>query len=264
MIWDSINPINVAQVRESVQSATPFPFFSIDNFLKSSFAEEVHACFPSSEHIQEVGNSFNAVNERGKTQVTDAQHFPPAIQKLNSVLAEPEWLSLLSEVMSIPQLLADETLAGGGIHQTGPRGHLDVHVDFNYLEAQQLHRRLNILVYFNKDWQEKWGGNVELWDCEVKHCHHSFSPVFNRCVVFATNDISYHGVTRVETPPGITRNSFAAYYYTQEPPPEWTGEAHSTVFKARPNEKLKGSVLMPLEKLKRNWRNILKACVGRK
>ncbi len=264
MIWDHINPIDVEQLKDTVKSAQPFPFFSIDNFLEDAFAEEVHACFPSSAEVEAVGQSFNAVNERGKTQVTDARHFPAAIQKLNSILAAPEWLSLLSNVMSIPDLLADDTLAGGGIHQTGPRGHLDVHVDFNYLEQKELHRRLNILVYFNKDWREEWGGNIELWDRTVKHCHHSFSPFFNRCVVFATSDISYHGVTRVRTPPGVTRNSFAAYYYTQEAPPEWTGESHSTIFRARPNEKIKGNLLMPLEYIKRNWRSILKAGIGKK
>ncbi|GAB5405590.1 MAG: hypothetical protein Aurels2KO_38210 [Aureliella sp.] len=263
MIWDHINPIDVEQLKVAVKSAQPFPFFSIDNFLNVAFAEQVHACFPSSNEIEAVGKSFNAVNERGKTQVTDVRHFPPAIRKLNSILAAPEWLELLSNIMSIPKLLPDDALAGGGIHQTGPRGHLDVHVDFNYLEQKNLHRRLNILIYFNKDWREEWGGNIELWDKTVKQCHHSFSPIFNRCVVFATSDISYHGVTRVETPIGVTRNSFAAYYYTREAPPEWAGEARSTVFKARPNEQIKGRILMPLEYLKRNWRSLLRNCIGR-
>lgn len=264
MIWNYINPIDLDRLGAAAQTAVPFPHFFIDNFLQAEFAEEVAACFPSSKQVQQVGKSFNAVNERGKTQVTDTQHFPPAIQKLNEVLAAPQWLGHLSDVMAIPNLLADDSLAGGGIHQTGPRGHLDVHVDFNFLEEKQLHRRLNILIYFNKHWQEEWGGNIELWDREVKQCHHSFSPIFNRCVVFATNDISFHGVTRVKTPPGITRNSFAAYYYTREAPPEWTGKAHSTIFKARPNESLKGNVLMPLEKLRKNWRQVVKSIIRKR
>ncbi len=128
------------------------------------------------------------------------------------------------------------------------RGHLDVHVDFNYLEERQLHRRLNILIYFNKDWDPEWGGNIELWDKDVKVCHQSFSPIFNRCVVFATSEHSYHGVTAVRCPEDRTRRSFAAYYYTKEAPPHWDGAVHSTNFKARPDEVLKGHVLMPLER----------------
>ena len=155
---------------------------------------------------------------------------------------------MLSTVFAIPKLLPDEELVGGGMHQTGARGHLDVHVDFNYIEERQLHRRLNILIYFNKGWKPEWGGNIELWDKDVKVCHHSFSPIFNRCVVFETSEISYHGVTAVHCPDDQTRKSFAAYYYTKEAPPHWDGTVHSTNFKARPDEVLKGNVLMPLER----------------
>src|SRR5205823_4330439 len=171
--------------------------------------------------------------------------FPEPIAALNRALAAPEFCDLLSQVFKIPGLLPDEQLVGGGMHQTGPRGHLDVHVDFNYIEKRQLHRRLNILIYFNKDWRPEWGGNIELWDKNVKFCHQSLSPIFNRCVVFATNEISFHGVTAVNCPAGGSRKSFAAYYYTREAPAHWDGRSHSTIFKARPDEVLKGAVLMP-------------------
>ena len=177
---------------------------------------------------------------------------PSLSPQLSTALAAPEFLDLLSFVFDIPNLLADDHLVGGGIHQTGPRGFLDVHIDFNYIEERQLHRRLNILIYFNKDWKEEWGGNIELWDEKVKIRHHSFSPIFNRCVVFVTNEVSYHGVTAVKCSPDQTRKSFAAYYYTKEAPIGWAGENHTTIFKARPDEVVKGRVLMPLESAKRN------------
>jgi hypothetical protein len=56
----------------------------------------------------------------------------------------------------------------------------------------------------------------------------------------------------VQCPPDQIRKSFAAYYYTKEAPIGWNGESHSTIFKARPNEIVKGHVLMPLETAKRN------------
>ena len=195
-----------------------------------------------------MGRTFTAVNEKNKIQVTDPTKFARPIAELNRALAAPEFCELLSDVFEIPKLLPDEELVGGGMHQTGPRGHLDVHVDFNYIEDRQLHRRLNILVYLNKGWKPEWGGNIELWDKDVKVCHHSFSPIFNRCVVFETNEISYHGVTAVRCPEDQTRKSFAAYYYTKEAPSHWDGQVHSTNFKARPDEILKGNILMPLER----------------
>jgi hypothetical protein len=253
-----INPIDRDELRSRVRAATPFPNFSIDHFLDDAFAERVLASFPSFEEAAKMGRSFYAVNERGKIQVTDASKFAAPIAELNSALAAPEFRELLSYVFDIPNLLADDQLDGGGMHQTGSRGHLDVHVDFNYIEARQLHRRLNILIYFNKDWDPSWGGNVELWDKDVKVCHHSFSPILNRCVVFETSEISYHGVTAVKCPPDRTRKSFAAYYYTKEAPAGWDGQVHTTIFKARPDEMLKGNVLMPLEKASRRMKEVVR------
>jgi hypothetical protein len=250
-----INPIDRDSLRDRVRTAQPVPNFCIDNFLEESFANQVLSAYPSFEEATKVGRSFSAVNEKGKVQVTDSSSFAEPIAELNRTLASPEFLELLSDVFEMPNLLADDELVGGGIHQTGSRGHLDVHVDFNYLESRELHRRLNILIYFNKDWKPEYGGNIELWDKDVKHCIHSFSPIFNRCVVFETNQISYHGVTAVKCPEGQARKSFAAYYYTREAPAHWDGQAHGTIFKARPNEVLKGNVMMPLENVRRKLRS---------
>jgi hypothetical protein len=253
-----IQPIDRDALRERVRAATPVPNFCIDNFLEPDFAGRVLAAYPSFEEATRVGRSFHAVNEKGKVQVTDASTFAEPIAELNRALASPDFLDLLSYVFDMPHLLPDDELQGGGIHQTGPRGHLDVHVDFNYIAERELHRRLNILIYFNKDWKPEWGGNIELWDADVKTCHHSFSPVFNRCVVFETNEVSFHGVTAVRCPEGRSRKSFAAYYYTREAPAHWTGQAHSTIFKARPDEILKGNVMMPLEKAGNRLRQALR------
>jgi Rps23 Pro-64 3,4-dihydroxylase Tpa1-like proline 4-hydroxylase len=250
-----IRPIDRNALRERVQQAQPFPFFCIDNFLDEVFAEQVHDAFPSFEEAARIGRMFSAVNEKKKIQVTDKTRFAEPIAKLNQALADPEFCALLGAVFAIPNLLPDDELIGGGIHQTGTRGHLDVHVDFNYIPERQLHRRLNILIYFNKGWKPEWGGNIELWDKDVKVCHHSLSPVFNRCVVFETSEISYHGVTAVRCPDNQTRKSFAAYYYTKEAPAHWDGSVHSTNFKARPDEILKGNVLMPLERAGQTLRN---------
>jgi hypothetical protein len=252
-----INPIDRDALREQVRTAKPVRNFCLDNFLDESFARSVLASYPTLEEAAKVGRSFSAVNEKGKVQVTDASRFAEPVAELNQTLASPEFLELLGYVFDMPNLVADEELVGGGIHQTGPRGHLDVHVDFNYIAERELHRRLNILIYFNEGWKPQWGGNIELWDEEVKTCVHSFSPIFNRCVVFETNEISYHGVTAVKCPEGMSRKSFAAYYYTREAPAHWNGVAHSTIFKARPDEVLKGNVMMPIERATRRLKDAL-------
>ncbi|MDR3702063.1 MAG: 2OG-Fe(II) oxygenase [Candidatus Sulfopaludibacter sp.] len=246
-----IRPINPEELRLRMRSVTPFPHLLIDNFLDPEFARLVHDSFPTYENARKIGRAFNTVNEKMKTQITDSSQFAAPVLELNRILAAPSWLELLSALFDIPSLLSDGELIGGGMHQTGPRGRLDVHVDFNYIAERQLHRRLNILIFFNPEWKPEWGGFLELWDQEVKRCHHSFEPLFNRCVIFETSEISYHGVTAVHCPPDQARKSFAAYYYTREAPAHWAGEAHDTVFRSRPYEVIRGRVLMPAERAAR-------------
>ena len=246
-----IRPFDKSALRDTVRASKPVPWFAIDNFLEPEFAEECRLSFPSFADAEKMGRKFSAVNEKNKVQITDSSKFAPPLQKLNNVLSSQEWLDTMSFVMDMPHLLEDASLTGGGIHETGPRGHLDVHLDFNWLRERDMHRRLNILVYFNKDWQDSWGGDFELWDKDVTVCQQRFAPVFNRCVVFNTNEISYHGVRSVTCPEGQSRKSFAAYYYTKAASPDFTGQFRNTLFKPRPDEKFKGAIAMPAEQLSR-------------
>ena len=239
-----IRDLDVPALKASFLSAHPFPFVSIDNFLEPEAALEVARSYPTYESAVPVGDQFTALNEKRKVQIVDSEQFPGPVARLAEALSSEDFRGKLSEISGIKDLRWDNSYAGGGMHLTSSSGRLDVHIDFNRLESTGEYRRLNILVFLNENWQRAWGGELELWDKEVKHCHHSFSPVLNRCVVFATSDHSFHGVTPVVCPPGTTRISFASYYYTKEAP-EGAGVAHTTDFRARPDERLRRYVLMP-------------------
>jgi Rps23 Pro-64 3,4-dihydroxylase Tpa1-like proline 4-hydroxylase len=230
-----------------MQRAPAFPHVCVDNFLEADFANAIHDSFPSYEEALRLGKSFAAVNEQRKVQITDSAHFPPPIARLNQLLSSPEFVRMVSDMTGVPNLLPDPQLSGGGIHETNHGGHLDVHVDFNFNDNSRVFRRVNLLFYFNRDWKEDYGGVLDLWNEDVSECVGRFVPVFNRMVGFVTSEISWHGVTPLTCPPGTTRKSFAVYYYTQEPPPDWNGETHSTIFKARPDEYWKGLFAMPAE-----------------
>ena len=245
-----LNPLDREKLRADFANAKPVPYVMIDNFIDAAKAREIVAAYPSFDTALSQGRTFATVNERKKVQVSDSSTYAPPVAELNALLASPEFLKDLSYITGMPNLLADEQLMGGGIHITGPGGRLDVHVDFNYIEDRKLHRRLNLLLYLNQPWQESWGGQFQLWDKDVKNCEATFEPTFNRCVIFETNEISFHGVIPVSPRAPAPRKSFAAYYYTKEAPSHWTGVSHSTIFKARPEERLKSSLLMPAEAAK--------------
>ncbi len=257
-VLDLINPIDRDSFKKEFLSREPFPHFCIDNFLNEGFANEVLESFPAYHEAQKLGREFSAVNEKRKVQITDPSKFPPAIKKLNDLLASKEYVDMWSDLTGVSNLFSDVNLVGGGIHETNTGGHLDVHVDFNYNEKNKSYRRLNILLYFNKDWKEEYGGYLDIWDKDVKECHGSFEPKFNRACGFLTSEISFHGVTPLTCPLDVMRKSFATYYYTKEMPIDWVGEKHSTLFKARPNQWFRGNVAMPVQNTVRFSKHLYK------
>ena len=56
-------------------------------------------------------------------------------------------------------------------------------------------------------------------------------PTFNRCVIFETNEISFHGHPKpLKTPKEINRKSIATYYYTKTRPEHEIAAGHNTVY----------------------------------
>jgi hypothetical protein len=97
-----------------------------------------------------------------------------------------------------------------------------------------------VLVYLNKEWEDTWGGLVELHSNprkpevnEVK----SFAPLFNRAVIFETNEHSWHGFETVCLPEDrkhLSRKSFSIYLYTKDRPAEEAVASHTTFYLSRP------------------------------
>lgn len=216
---DRINPIDVEATRQQFESARPFTHVVLDNFLQPDFAKRVADAYPSYEDARKLSEiEFKWTNEAVKLQVTDSTKFPDPVQELHEALASPEWLETVSGFTGIPKLLADPKLRGSGMHLMGTGGRLDVHCDFNHLPQEKLHRRVNIILFLNKRWENDWGGVLDLWERDMKTCANRVQPIFNRAVIFATTDSSFHGVTQIRCPDDIVRCSFAGFYYTQAPP----------------------------------------------
>jgi hypothetical protein len=109
-----------------------------------------------------------------------------------------------------------------------------VHADFNKHSTYDLDRRLNLLLYLNKDWPEEYGGHLELWDRQMQKCEAKVLPIFNRVLIFGTTDFTYHGhPDPLRCPEGVTRKSLALYYFSNGRPAEEVTGGHSTIFRAR-------------------------------
>ncbi|HMJ06001.1 MAG TPA: 2OG-Fe(II) oxygenase, partial [Chthoniobacterales bacterium] len=104
---------------------------------------------------------------------------------------------------------------GGGLHETLRGGHLGVHADFNVHGRLRVERKLNLLIYLNQDWEDDYGGQLELWDRRMKGCAVRVKPVFGRAVIFNTALDSFHGhPDPLNCPSDRSRRSIATYYYS--------------------------------------------------
>jgi Rps23 Pro-64 3,4-dihydroxylase Tpa1-like proline 4-hydroxylase len=229
----------VAKHRSDYAQAIPFPHIVIDDFLPPALLESVLHEFPQVNSIQ--WQTFNSSAEK-KLASNHERQMGELTRFLLYQLNSSTFLTFLEQLTGIEGLIPDPHFVGGGLHQIERGGFLKMHVDFNRHTTLNLDRRLNLLIYLNQDWQEAYGGNLELWDQDMTRCEQKILPIFNRCVIFSTTDFSYHGHPNPLTcPEGQTRKSLALYYYSNGRPAEEVSGGHSTLFKTRPNEQLESA-----------------------
>ncbi len=215
--------------------ASPFPHVVIDDFLPVNIADAILAEFPEPEEIE--WEHAYADRLELKLACEDQAKFGLTTRYVLHELNSSAFMTFLEQLTGIDGLIPDPHFSGGGLHQILPGGYLKIHADFNWYARMRVDRRLNLLLYLNKEWSEDFGGHVELWSRQMTTCAKRILPTFNRCVIFSTSDQSYHGHPDPLTcPRGRTRKSLALYYYSNGRPEQEQSPSHSTLFRERPKE----------------------------
>jgi hypothetical protein len=218
------------QYHQQYTSAEPFPHIVFDDFIDEAILDQCLAEFPDVSS-SEVGYHRNQENLKFEFK---PERLSPPLRSLFYSFNSMPFLGFLEGLTGINGLIPDPHFVGGGFHLVTEGGHLNIHADFNHHALLGLERRINVLIYLNKDWREEYGGSLELWDVAMRGARQRVVPLFNRCVIFNTSSSSFHGNPEpVRHPARIPRRSIALYYYTAT----WDGlrREHSTQFKARPN-----------------------------
>ena len=221
--------------------AQPFPHIVIDNFLPPSILNGVIDDFrnhndwgwDNSQYSQQhqVKKFFSPWNENGSNTL------PINTKLILNYLNSPETISMLEKLTGINGLIADPTLLGGGMHKIDSGGKLSIHADSRKHAVTGNYRRINLLVYLNKNWNSEWGGSLQLWNNDMTTMVQDIQPFFNRVVIFNTGGDTYHGHPHaLNTPEGVSRISLALYYYTKENPDTDENNVTSAVWKDVPSE----------------------------
>ncbi|MGA2413399.1 MAG: 2OG-Fe(II) oxygenase [Candidatus Sulfotelmatobacter sp.] len=242
--WESKLPALSERYREN----HPCPHILLQDFLYPEVAAAMAEEFP--QPTSAAWTQYKHANEN-KLGMAKRQLFPPTIAAVTDELNSPEFVAWISELTGIPNLMADPMLEGGGLHQSGPGGYLNVHTDFSMHHFQpNWHRRVNLILYLNPGWNESWGGSIELWERKqgkVASCAAKYLPLLNHALIFTTDERSLHGFPDPLTcPQGQSRKSLALYYYTVDRDKMVT--SHSTDYFARPQDGWVKSVMIWMDK----------------
>jgi hypothetical protein len=207
-------------------NAKPFAHISFDDVFAPELLNKVIEEFEGSKPWREFETKYEK-----KFQMTDDMHMGPYTRMLIYHLNSAHFISFLEELTGIEGLIPDPHLAGGGLHQIPRGGKLGIHVDFNQYKKINAYRRINVLVYLNRDWKEEFGGHLELWSDKSGTEKKKILPIFNRMAIFSTVSNSYHGHPEpLNCPEDRFRRSLALYYYTAGDKGEQRSKEHSTIF----------------------------------
>ena len=230
-----------SQYRSEFANASPFPHLVIDNFFDADKAEQLLADFPAFDP-ENAKNEFGKVGR--KATIADIRKISPFYAQVYDYIASQEFLDFVAEATGIRDLVHDEQMFGGGTHENLERQDLDPHVDFNYIEDSKLHRRLNLLLYLNQEWDVSWGGCLEIHSNPRRPKENQIKvipPLFNRCVIFETSEHSWHGFERIQLPEGkkhLSRKMLSIYLslsgHTRDRPAEEIAPPHGTFYVQRP------------------------------
>ena len=228
---------SVVEYAQSFQNGQPFRHVVIDQFLTPEFCAQICEQFPSFKDRHAVDENKKVGGKAAREKV---RSLGPAFEQADDLVQSAEFLKLVEQLTGVLQVQYDPFYFGGGTHENRAGQDLDPHVDFNYHPVSNQHRRLNLIIYLNDEWDDAWGGSLQLHRDPYLEPDEddivTVTPLMNRCVIFETTEHSWHGFERIELPEDkqhLSRKSFAVYFYTDERPAAESAVEHSTIYVER-------------------------------
>ncbi|HRC58395.1 MAG TPA: 2OG-Fe(II) oxygenase [Kofleriaceae bacterium] len=220
------------QRRREYQEAQPYPHAVIDGLLGQARSTALARAFPPPEHPGWKRRDYaEQAGRLGQLQRTGFEDVAPPLRWLLAELGGMAFLDFLGALTGRRDLIADPHYTGAGPMATLPGGHLALHIDFNRDSARHLDRVATALYYLPAEWDEAWGGELELWDRARTRCEVKLAPLRDRLVVMAHGEDHWHGhPAPLRCPPGSWRAVVAAHYYAARAGADDDASAHGAIW----------------------------------
>ncbi len=210
-------------------------YFAIDDLLPQDIAEAIYASFPDPKTMR-MKKSLREY----KYIAAQMNQYDPLLEEAIYAFQDPRVVELTQKITGIPVLLPDVDLYAGGISMMDKGKYLNPHIDNSHDKDRETYRVLNLLYYVSPGWKVANGGNLELWPDGPKGQNVTIESRFNRLVVMATHQKSWHSVSEVQAD---LRRCCVSNYYFSPTSIEKEDYFHVTSFRGRPEQPLRDLVL---------------------
>src|SRR6185312_16064621 len=158
-VLDTERLMQVAAARSAdYRDAQPFPHIALDGMFSEALLDQAVAELPAASARW---TTYNTVNE-SKQVCSDASLFGPTAEIIVHALNSAPFVRFLERLTGITGLIPDPHLHAAGYMKVSPGGFLGLYYDFATHRELKLDRRINVLLYLNRDWDPAWGGALEL------------------------------------------------------------------------------------------------------
>lgn len=234
-ILQNLNNLDIESMKLAYSKHPYYGLINIPGFLPTNItqacAEELEGLpLDKGKHFTRKGSCMYEYNDLLQT---------PKQDELVHALHSSEFLRWLEDLTGVDKLLPDPHLVGAGYMKSFRGDTLQVHTDFNWVEETHLHRAVSIIIYFNKDWQESWGGNLNFYDFDNDKLLSSVKPDWGNMLVWTYHNLVYHGYPDPMTcPDGESRKGIRLFYYKSKSKPDSENPPHRSLYWFDENEKL--------------------------
>ena len=133
-------------------------YFFLDDILPADIAMKIMEAFPKKEQM-----ILKKSLREDKYVAAQMNLYNPLLEEMIYAFQDERIVKIIGEICNIKNPIPDENLYAGGISMMGKKQFLNPHLDNSHDKDRNLWRVLNLLYYVTPNWEESYGGNLELW-----------------------------------------------------------------------------------------------------
>lgn len=236
--------------KKFTENSNKIGFFYLDDLLPNELALNIYNNFPAVEDTVLRDN----LRER-KYTAFQMNQYESILENIIYAFQDKKIVGLIADICEVKQVSADENLYAGGLSLMEKDNFLNPHLDNSHDKDRNRWRVLNLLYYVTPDWKPEYGGNLEVWPYGLKEKQITIESKFNRLVVMATHQNSWHSVSKVIV--NKVRCCVSNYYFSSTPLLT-SDKFHITKFRGWPQEKLKDIILQLDNNIRGTLRKVFK------